>query len=168
MKVYIDNMIASAVVRRDLAELPEMEALNRLQDIAPLEIVTSRESWREQERTKNPDVRAELRDARSGIPVVADDHKLLGFNTINYGYHGFITSPLVTDIVDEPTFAKLKDLGLEDADARHLMYALHNGCVRFVTTDPHFLTRRDGIEATYPAIRVVKPSELLQEVTGAS
>ena len=171
MKVYVDNMIASAVVRGDLAEPSEMEALRLLRTPAyttQLEIVTSRESWREQERTQDPQVRAQLQDTRSGVPVVSDDHRVLGFNTIDYGYRGFIASPLVTDIVDERTFAKLKDLGLKNTDARHVMYALHNGCVRFVTTDPHFLTRRNAIEGAYPAIHIVKPSELLREVAGAS
>jgi len=171
MKVYVDNVIASAVVRADLAESSEMEALKRLQAppyINELEIVTSRESWREQERTWDPEARAELRDARSGIGVVPDDHGVLDFSTIDYGYRGFVASPLVTDIIDEPTFAKLKGLGLKDADARHLMYALCNGCLRFVTTDPDFLTRRDAIEAAYPAIHVLKPSELVREMPGAA
>jgi hypothetical protein len=44
------------------------------------------------------------------------------------------------------------------------MYALCNGCARFVTTDPDFLARRSAIEAAYPQIRIVKPSELLQEM----
>src|SRR5713101_5318048 len=116
MKACVDNVIASGVVRRDLADSSEMEALRLLLAppyISQLEIVTSRESWREQERTRNFEARAELGDARSGIGVVPDDHRVLGFSTIDYGYRGFIASPLVTDIVDEPTFAKLRALGLK-------------------------------------------------------
>jgi len=43
-----------------------------------LEIVTSHESWREQDRAKNPIVRAELVKARDDVPVVAQNEKLLG------------------------------------------------------------------------------------------
>jgi len=167
MRVYLDNVIASALVRGDLAEPLEMEALRSLDAqarLGKLEIVTSRESWREQERTKSPETCEELRNARSGVPVVSYDHRLLGFNMIDYGYRGFIASPLVTDIVDEALFATLRDLSLKDADARHLMYAVSNWCVRFVTTDPDFIERREAIQVVCPAIRIVKPSELLAEI----
>ncbi len=167
MKVYLDNVIASATIRCDLASPAEMDALRLLQTsphIGKLEMVTSRESWREQERAKNPHSREELRKGRSRTGVVSDDHKVLGFNTLDYGYRGFIASPIVTDIVDEAIFAGLRALGLSNGDARHLMYALCNGCVRFVTTDTDFIDGRDAIEAAYPAIRIVKPSELLQEL----
>jgi len=171
VKVYFDNVIASAMVRADLAEPSEMEALDRLRTppcVDRLEIVTSRESWREQEQTRDPDARARLLDGRDSLDVVAHDHRVLGFNTIDLGYRGFIASPLVTDVTDDATFAHLRGIGLKQSDARHLMYALGNDCVRFVTTDPDFLTRRDAIEAMYPTIRVVKPSDLLTEIAGAS
>ena len=99
-----------------------------------------------------------------GVDVVSYDHRLLGFNTVDYGYRGFTASPLLTDIVDEALFAKLRILSLKDADARHLMYAVSNDCVRFVTTDPDFIERRDAIQAACPTIRIVKPSELLAEI----
>ena len=167
MRVYLDNVIASALVLGDLAEPSEREALRSLQTqprVGKLEIVTSRESWREQERTRSPETREELRNARCSVDVVSHDHRVLGFNMIDYGYRGFIASPLVTDIVDEPLFAKLRILSLKDADARHLMYAVANGCLRFVTTDPDFIDRRDPIHAACPTIRIVKPSELLAEI----
>jgi len=144
-----------------------MEALRLLQARARLgkpEIVTSRESWREQGRTGIPETREELRNVWSGVDVVSQDHRLLGFDTIDYGYRGFIASPLVTDIIEEVVFATLCNLGLTDADARHLMYAVSNDRVRFVTTDPDFIGRRDVIQTACPTIRVVKPSELLAEV----
>jgi hypothetical protein len=61
-------------------------------------------------------------------------------------------------------FSGLQAVGLKSADARHLMYALCNGCVRFVTTDPDFLDRLYAIEAAYPQIRIVMPTELLAEM----
>jgi hypothetical protein len=96
MRVYLDNVIASALVRGDLADPSEMEALKWLQaqaSLGKLEIVTSRESWREQERTRSPETREELRNARSGVDVVSHDHQVLGFNTIDFGHGGFIASP---------------------------------------------------------------------------
>lgn len=95
---------------------------------------------------------------------MSEDHRVLGSNSVDLGYRGFIASPLVTDIVDEGMFARLQAEGLKNGDARHLMYALCNGCARFVTTDPDFLGRRSAIEAAYPKIRIVKPSELLPEM----
>jgi predicted nucleic acid-binding protein len=167
MKVYLDNVIVSALVRDDLASPEEQRALKLLQEhhnFRKLEIVTSRESWREQDRTRCEKTREELRSSRDRTAVVSEDHKLLGFNIVDLGYHGFVSSPLITDIVDEAMFAALKAAGLKSGDARHLMYALCNGCDRFVTTDPDFLNRCSAIEAAYPKIRIVKPSKMLEEM----
>src|SRR5215470_1596958 len=112
-----------------------------------LEIVTSRESWREQERTTDANVRARLRAAQALVKAVENDHRFLGINNIDLGHRGFTASPLVSDITDESVFTALTAIGLKQSDARHLMYALGNDCVRFVTTDPDFLTRRTKIEA---------------------
>jgi predicted nucleic acid-binding protein len=167
VKVYLDNVIASALVRNDLALQEEQRSLMTLQEhrnFASLEIVTSRESWREQDRTRCATTREALRAARDKTPVVSEDHILLGFNSVDLGYRGFISSPIITDIVDEGMFAELKAIGLKSEDARHLMYALCNGCVRFITTDPDFLDRRSKIEAVYPNIRIMEPSEILEEI----
>jgi len=167
MKVYLDNVIASARVREDLASPEERRALKLVQEhpnFGMLEIVTSRESWREQERTRCTQTREELRSSRDRTPVVSQDHRVLGSNSVDLGYRGFIASPLVTDIVDEAMFARLQAEGLESGDARHLMYALCNDCSRFVTTDSDFLGRSSALEAAYPGIRIVKPSELLKEM----
>jgi len=51
VKVYLDNVIASARVRDDLASREERSALKLIQEhinFGKLETVTSRESWREQ------------------------------------------------------------------------------------------------------------------------
>src|SRR5712692_2458786 len=167
LRVYLDNVIASAWIRGDLGSPEQQTALRLIQEhmnFDKLEIVTSRESWREQDRTRDAEVREQLRTSRERMAVVPKDHKLLGFNSVDLGYRGFISSPLITDIVDEAMFLGLQAAGLKSADARHLMYALCNGCVRFVTTDPDFLNRRQAIEANYPQIRIVKPSKILQEM----
>ncbi len=51
-------------------------------------------------------------------------------------------------------------------DARHLMVAICNGFNRFVTTDPDFIDRHHQIEARFSSIKIVKPSELLEELKG--
>lgn len=166
IKVYLDNVIDSATKLHDLAPQEEQEALGRFQPLKGmgiLEIVTSRESWREQERTNNPEAREKLRGQRRNTPVVSDDHKLLGINTLEVRYGTCIASPLITDIVNEKIFTRLQALGLESADARHLMYALCNGCEWFVTMDEDFIDRRKDLQAAFPAIRIVKPTELLRK-----
>jgi len=160
-------MIAWARVRDVLASLEERSALKLIQEhsnFRKLEIVTSRESWQEQECTRNADAREELRASRDKTPVLSYDHKVLELNSVDLGYRGFISSPLVTDIVDDAMFCWLQAAGLGSADARHLMYALCNNCIRFVTTDPDFLGRSTAIEAAYPKACIVKPSELLLEM----
>jgi hypothetical protein len=67
VKVYLDNVIASARIRDDLASPEERKAFKLIQEhdnFGKLEIVTSRESWREQERTRNAEAREELRASR--------------------------------------------------------------------------------------------------------
>ena len=73
-------------------------------------------------------------------------------------------TPIITDIVDEALFADLKGIGLNDSDAKHLMYAFKNACDRFVTLDPDFLDRRASLEARCQALRIVTPSELAAEL----
>ncbi len=170
MRVYLDNVAASGRVTGDLAPPTEMEALRQIEEahsVGLIKRVTSRESWREQDRTKDPAKRAKLEAARGEVSVVASDHVLLGFTNLN-GPHGTIAvNPVVTDIVDEALFADLRSMGLQESDARHLMYAVANTCDRFVTLDPDFLNRRGALEARCPSLRVVKPSELAAELKGA-
>lgn len=171
MKVYLDNVIVSATIRRDLASPGEQAALTAIRKsphVEKLELVTSRESWREQDRAKDPQVRQVLRNDRPNTAVVANDHKVLGFNTQQDQYGGFITFPFVTDVVDEALLAELEELGLKGSDSRHLMYALSNGCDRFLTTDPDFLAVRSEIEARFSTINIVVPSELLAELSGTT
>ena len=70
MRVYLDNVIASALVRDDLASPEERQALKLIQEhrnFGKLKIVTSRESWREKERTRNAQAHEELRSSRDNI-----------------------------------------------------------------------------------------------------
>jgi predicted nucleic acid-binding protein len=167
MKVYLDNVIVSGLTRSDLQPL-EMGAVGCLcQEAAKgmLTILTSRESWREQERTNDPAVRKVLKDSRGDIRVIQDDHRVLGFSNQSDQYGGFIAYPLISDIVDEALFADLKKGGLKDPDARHLMYVICDHCDIFATLDPDFIGRRKDLESMCRGLRILKPSELWAELS---
>jgi predicted nucleic acid-binding protein len=170
MRVYLDNVAASGRVLGDLAPASEMEALEEIErahSTGRIKRVTSRESWREQERTKDPMKHAKLAAARAEVSVVATDHVVLGFGNLGGPYGTTVAYPLVSDIVDDALFSDLKRIGLRDADARHLMYAFVNACERFVTLDADFLDRRAALEARYYTLRIVRPSELVAELGSA-
>jgi hypothetical protein len=167
MRAYLDNVAASGRVLGDLVPVAEMAAVRDIEHAAAarlLKMVTSRESWREQERTKDPDKRARLEAARGEVSAVAHDHVMLGSSSVFGQYGTTAVNPMLTDIVDEALFADLKSFGLEDADARHLMYAVVNACDRFITLDPDFLDRRSALHARCSSIRIVRPSELVTEL----
>jgi hypothetical protein len=156
MRVYFDNNIASGRVVQDLGP-EQMAALCEIElahDRGVIKRVTSRESWREQERSPEP-IRGALHDARAELSVVATDHVVLGFSEISGPLGTVAAYPLVTDIVDAALFADLKAVGLKDADARHLMYAFSNDCVRFVTLDRDFLNRRELLNTRCNPLRIV-------------
>ena len=167
MRVYLDNVAASGRVVGDLGPRAEMEALRlieRAHSAGILEMMTSRESWREQERTEDIVKRAALEAARGEVSAVATDHILLGFNHLAGPYGTIAVTPIITDIVDEALFADLKGIGLDDSDAKHLMYAFTNSCDRFLTLDPDFLGRRAPLEARCQSLCIVTPSELVDEL----
>jgi hypothetical protein len=166
MKAYLDNNVASGMVRGDLADPAEMAAVRKIQaGGAQPSIVTSRETWREQDRASDPAVRAQLQQERDRLELVAEDHLMLGISA-QYDNRGnmYANSPTLTEMVDATLFAALKKAGLKDADARHFMYAAHNKCDRFVTTDPDFINRRTQLEALGRGILIKKPSELAAEL----
>jgi hypothetical protein len=106
-KAYLDNCIESGRIRTDLQPPSEMDALRTLlkaRDAGKIEVVTSRESWREQDRASDPAVRAQLAESRGHTPVVPNDHKLLGFQNQMDRLGTVYVCPFVTEIVDEALF----------------------------------------------------------------
>jgi hypothetical protein len=168
IRVYLDTVITSGRILRDLrppAEMAAVDRFDRFHDAGRIKIVTSKMSRIEQERTRDPGLRQALSERADEVSVVASDHRLLGFQTADLGARGFISSPLITDIVDEDVFARLLAAGVRDADAMHLMYAIANDCTVFVTLDTRdILPRRDLIEAACPQIQVRKPTEFVAEL----
>ena len=64
MRVYLDNVIASGVVRGDLQPRAELVAARAILKCPKVQAITSRHSWREQERTQDPGNRKMLLEAR--------------------------------------------------------------------------------------------------------
>lgn len=165
MRVYLDNNIASGLVAGDLGDeqMRALREIDRAHNLGVIEVVTSRESWREQDQAKEP-LRGVLREARAELAVVAADHRVLGFSELS-GPHGTTAvNPIVTDIANPTLFSDLSILGLKHADARHLMYACENSCLRFVTLDRDFLNRKEPLNRRCAPLRIVKPSELAAEL----
>jgi predicted nucleic acid-binding protein len=172
MKVYLDNVIVSGMVRGDLRPPEEMTAVHILataDEKGQIEIYTSRWSWAEQDRTGDDSVRVKLKESRGKIEIVAEDHRVLGFwNQDDPRFGTFSTNPMVTEIVDERLFSDLKKVGMSDGDARHLMYAIHNKCDRFVTLDTgDLLPQRSDIAPLCRGTEIVKPSELAAELSAS-
>ena len=94
MEAYLDNCVVSGMVRGDLAtaegpaEMAAIPALKKAVDEGRLRLVTSRESHREQERTKDATVRELLAKGRPEFPLVPENEKLLGINTYLDGAGG--------------------------------------------------------------------------------
>jgi hypothetical protein len=166
LRVYLDNVAASGRVLNDLSagEMAAIARIERAHAVGGLKRVTSRESWREQEKTRDLAKREALEAARDEVSVVQADHVVMGFAS-DFGPRGTsVAYPLVSDIVDPPLFADLQRLGLKEADARHFMYAVTNHCDWFVTTDRDFLDRRDSLQTRCPRIRIGRPSDVADEL----
>jgi hypothetical protein len=163
-RVYLDNVITSGWVLKDLKPQEAMEAVERLyalHDAGIIKRVTSKISGIEQARTTDLQKRAALAASADLVSVVQNDHRLLGFANLDYGSRGFISYPLIDDIVDPGLFEQLtKNCGLKDADAKHVMYAVANDCEYFVTLDTRdLLPRRSAIESICPQLKVMTPTE---------
>jgi hypothetical protein len=175
IKAYFDNCIESGRVRSDLdppSEMAAVLALLKARDEGKIEIVTSQETHREQDRTEDPAVRALLANSRGETPVVQNDHKLLGIHNQMNHLGTVANCPIITEIVDEKLFNALIAAGLKQADARHLMYAACNGCDRFVTLDlEHFINNGRGsqletlCQGQIQGLKIITPSELTTELS---
>lgn len=168
-RVYLDNVITSGWVLKDLKPQEEMEAVERLyalHDAGIIKRVTSKMFWIEQARTTNLQKRAALAASADLVSVVQNDHRLLGFASLDYGARGFNSYPLIDDVVDSALFEQLtKNAGLKDADAKHVMYAVANDCCYFVTLDTRdLLLRRTALESICPQLKIMTPVEAVAAI----
>jgi predicted nucleic acid-binding protein len=166
MKVYFENCIESGRARAQLQpdQMAAVSALMKAAEDGNIEIFTSQETYREQDRVP-PAQRTKLVEARGDVPLVTDDHKLLGFHNQMDRLGTVSVTPFVTESVDADLFTSFTKVGLKDADARHLMYAVHNGCDRFVTVDRDFFhARRPQLEPLCRGLKIATPVELAAEL----
>jgi hypothetical protein len=98
--------------------------------------------------------------------MVTEDYKVLGMHNQMDRLGTVSVTPFVTEYVDVELFKSFMNAGLKDADARHLMYAVHNRCAWFVTTDPHFtdIGRRAELEPLCRGLKIATPVELATEL----
>lgn len=165
MKVYFDNVIVSGMARGDLQPPAELVAVRAIYACAEVEVITSRHSWREQERTQDPKIKEILLDAQGNVPTVQNDHEVLGFTVSQDGVGGMVTIPLVSDVIDQELYDALLARGAKEDDAFHLMYAICNECDRFVTLDTKdLLPIRAKIEPACRGMRIVTSTELATEL----
>ena len=165
MPIYFDNDVASTVSRRD-RDASDLAAVDKLLELGrshAISIATSRQSTREMERAPAAHQR-QLKSGLGEMAITPDDHRVLGSHTLTDLYGGCICNPLVTDIVDEGLYSKLRGAGLKDDDAKHLMYASHNHCDRFLTWDRNFLSRRSTLRALCPSLQIQAPNEFVREM----
>jgi hypothetical protein len=165
--VYYDNMIVCGIVRHDLepAEMAGLLEIEALHAAGLIKRVTSHESFREQSKTRDPIVKAALEAGQGELSAVPFDAALLGNNFVQDQYGGFVSSPMLDDIIDRPLYDELRALGFTNEDARHFMYAAapENNCQYFLTTDPMFFLHRARLAALRPLIRVMRPTEFMTE-----
>ena len=170
-RVYLDNVITSGWVLKDLQppeEMAAVEHLYELHDAGTIKRVASKMSGIEQARTTDPQKRAALAANVERVSVVQDDHRLFGFANLDYGSRGFISYPLIDDIVEPTLFEQLrKNAGLKDADAKPVMYAVANNCHYCVTLDTRdLLPRRSAIESICLQLKIMRPTEAVAAAVG--
>lgn len=171
LRAYLDNVIVSGLIRGDVessdpkqTEMNATLALYAAHNRRALDLVTSAEAYREQERTRDPKTRALLSAHRGTVPGVERDHEVLAFGQSSDQFGGSTTSPLVSDVLDRDLFDKLQSKGVHDSDAKHIVNAFVNARTRFVTTDRILLRDRATIEYVCPSLKIVRPSELAAEL----
>lgn len=162
MKAYLDNNVVCALAKDDVdaAESAALDSLMELADSDALCLQTSRLSLDEMETCSKPE---KLKTARRFYRALEkgkfiEDHTLLGFHN-QWDRTGGTSCPLIED---DPYSTELRRIGLDRTDAHHVMLAIRNGCDYFVTCDARSILKyRAAVEAKYPTIKLVRPSELV-------
>jgi hypothetical protein len=112
--------------------------------------------------------RSAFAERAEDISMVQSDHRLLGFQHQDYGWRGFIGNPILTDVVNQELFDRLRAI-LERDDAMHVMYAVENNCQVFATLDgKDLLPHRSAVEAVCSSLRILKPTSWWRNWTTSS
>lgn len=160
MKAYLDTNVISAIARDDTPqESAAVEALLRASEAGLVELMTSRVTEEEIARYSGSG-RTILDRVYRLIRKVAyvETSNLLGFNSYGDRYT-WISSPLMED---DPTWTRLKGVGLREKDAHHVMVAVKSSCDVFLTCDGGILHYQSQIEKDF-GIQLMRPSRLVAQ-----
>jgi len=147
---------------KSVAEHAAIEKLKAGEASARYKLFASSLTEREISNTKDQSQRANLRKDHDTLGKVAQNERLLGFNTVFDWTGGFVCSPIMSDIQDEQTRDELIEIGLSRDDADHISQALSNNCDYFLTRDIKTIIKkyRDDIEKRFP-IKIRTPVEMV-------
>lgn len=162
MKVYIDNDVVSGFRRRDLKP-DQLAAIDVMKALADGTITLVVSAVHDREAALLPEqYREEQMKILALFPRVefADDHLLEGYSALGVpARQGFISTPRMED---DSVASRLREIGLDQRDAHHVMLAIKRECVAFVTCDEATILKyRTQVEAEFP-IRLMLPSEFIQ------
>jgi len=167
IRVYNDTNLIGENAEQDQDEYLALKQLRELTNQngstkVIIETISNR-NLNELDQTKDEKLRHRLQQAAKVLSKESNDHKLVGIHTFFDRFGTCINSPFVVDVPDEEIFAKLMGIPLEDEmDARLLTVAIFNKYDVFLTRDwKSILKKRQEINALFPEIRLMKPSELL-------
>lgn len=156
LKAYLDTNVVSAIARDHIPqESAAVENLLRASEQGRVELLTSRVTEEEIARYSGAGQRVLDRVYRLIRKVAyVETSTLLGFNSYGDRYT-WISSPLMED---DPTWARLKAIGLDHKDAHHVMVAIKSSCDLFLTCDGGILHHHSQIEKEF-GIRLLRPSD---------
>jgi len=169
--IYCDtsSLFSNADRHQDAKAQHEASAISSLLELhrqGKIRLLRSNVIRRELEKTRSTAQKDALLGDFLELVSVANDEKVLGFDTQHTDpCGGLVTTPLVSDVQDERLVEKLhKELNLPIPDAQHLAQAISNGADVFLTRDEeHFLSQRQIIETQFK-IKIRLPSEALAEI----
>lgn len=159
-KLYLDTMLVSHKVKKEqLADAAAFEKVEDAHAAGTIQQVTSEVVAREIARLP-----ADRRDKLMPAYYTMDKVQMIEAQ-ITRGYcaqtdpYGGFTSWAIVD--DQPTWSRLRQIGLDSADAHHVMVAIETGCDVFLTCDRRTILNphRQSIEQMYPSIKLRTPTE---------
>jgi predicted nucleic acid-binding protein len=167
-KAYLDNSVISAKVKNEfLNEIIALSKLLKMFASGTLELVTSEVTLKEIEAYLG-EMKCDMKDffaLLKGVPLI-EDHTVLGFHS-QWSSQGGGSYPLVQDDSVSSSIRKIlqKKKQKNRVDAHHLMVAIKGGCDVFLTLDHRTILKYGAqIENNFP-IHLMKPSELLKELS---
>jgi len=156
VKAYLDTVLVSSIVRRDLDEIEQaaLSTLLQLRSSGRIEVVTS--SVTREEIARLP------REHRGPHEDILHLLELIELAPEARTDSGLMLMGVGGGLREDPDFTALKSVLPDEADARHVFQALRCDATHFVTTDRRTILGRRANLGTFP-IQFVLPSEALSD-----